>query len=54
MAPADEITRLQRTKALEEPGVLAGFSHVTALPRLKGGLVIPDRQFKKARAKMSI
>ena len=33
-APDDEIMRLQRTKAIEEPGVLAGFSHVSGLPKL--------------------
>ena len=39
----DEVMRLQRTKAIEEPGVLAGFSHVTGLPKLLGGLVFDIR-----------
>ena len=42
-APEDEVMRMQRTKAIEEPGVLAGFSHVTGLPTLLGGHVIPKK-----------
>ena len=44
----DEVMRLQRTKAIEEPGVLAGFSHVTGLPKLLGGLVIRNKGYAYA------
>ena len=47
-APDDEVLRLQRTKAIEEPGVLAGFSHVTGLPQLQGGLVVPQKGYAYA------
>ena len=40
--------RLQRTKAIEEPGVIAGFSHVTGLPKLLGGLVIRNKGYAYA------
>ena len=39
----DEVMRLQRAKAIEEPGVLAGFSRVSGLPKLSGGLGIAKR-----------
>ena len=47
-APEDEVMRMQRTKAIEEPGVLAGFSHVTRLPKLSGGRVIPQKGYASA------
>ena len=39
-APKDEVLQMQRTRALEEPGVLAGFSHHSNLPILSGGHAI--------------
>ena len=47
-APGDEIMGLQRNKAIEEPGVLAGYSHVAKLPKLTGCLVVPWKGYAYA------
>ena len=46
-APKDDWLARQR-RACEEPGVLAGYSHVTKLPKLLGGLVVPWKGYAYA------